>query len=61
MYLTSPKRPIFRIILENKKKLCSFFHTGLVLKSPSFKQLETHELHKDDIYWETPDGHQHEN
>jgi len=34
--------------------------SGLVLKSPTFRQLETHELHKDDIYWETPDGHHHE-
>ncbi|XP_055549988.1 ammonium transporter Rh type A [Wyeomyia smithii] len=28
--------------------------TGLVLKSPSVRQLEKDELHKDDAYWETP-------
>uniref|UniRef100_A0A1Q3FSC6 Putative ammonium transporter rhbg n=1 Tax=Culex tarsalis TaxID=7177 RepID=A0A1Q3FSC6_CULTA len=28
--------------------------TGLVLKSPSIRQLEKDELHKDDTYWETP-------
>ncbi|CAO1415969.1 unnamed protein product [Diamesa serratosioi] len=32
--------------------------TGLVLKSPTMRQLENNELHKDDIYWETPDAHQ---
>ncbi|CAG9804528.1 unnamed protein product [Chironomus riparius] len=33
--------------------------TGFVLKSPTFRPLQTHELHKDDIYWETPDGHEY--
>lgn len=28
--------------------------TGLILKSPSVRQLEKDELHKDDTYWETP-------
>ncbi|XP_058823707.1 ammonium transporter Rh type A isoform X1 [Topomyia yanbarensis] len=28
--------------------------TGLVLKSPAVRQLESDELHKDDVYWETP-------
>ncbi|XP_053694959.1 ammonium transporter Rh type A [Sabethes cyaneus] len=28
--------------------------TGLVLKSPTVRQLEKDELHKDDAYWETP-------
>uniref|UniRef100_A0A182I056 Ammonium transporter AmtB-like domain-containing protein n=1 Tax=Anopheles arabiensis TaxID=7173 RepID=A0A182I056_ANOAR len=28
--------------------------TGLILKSPSVRQLEEHELHKDDAFWETP-------
>ncbi|EDS36568.1 ammonium transporter 1 [Culex quinquefasciatus] len=28
--------------------------TGLVLKSPSVRQLEKDELHKDETYWETP-------
>ncbi|CRK99182.1 CLUMA_CG012501, isoform A [Clunio marinus] len=35
--------------------------TGLALKLPNFKQLQYNEMHKDDVYWETPDGHHHEN
>ncbi|XP_058453449.1 ammonium transporter Rh type A isoform X1 [Malaya genurostris] len=54
---TAPKQGAYQllgILLTLLIAIVGGLFTGLVLKSPTVRQLETEELHKDDIYWETP-------